>query len=214
MGILKFDEATWRGIKQDPAATKQAWMIVGAAGLLSGIGSARQLAEATIQMRSQFDQMSQSDPALAAQVQEIDFSALNSAGGRVTTILFSIVAAIIAWYIFAALARWAGRQFFGADPNAITNEEMRRMTGWAYAPALLNILAPIPVLGPIISVAAAIWVLINTVLAVKYGQNLSTGKSIGATIVANILPGIFVGLLICICIGIVAATGGVTTTTP
>ena len=212
LGVLKLDPFTWQGIKIDPGALNQAWLIVIGTGLISGLSAARQLAVTATQIQTLIDQTAQTDPEVASQLDTIDFSGLDSGGGRISLIIFSIIGSIIGWLLFAALAKWAARQFFGADPNAATQDEMRRLTGWAYAPGLLNVLAPIPVIGGIISIVAGIWVLVNQVQSVKTGMNLTTGKSIGASIVALILPGIIIALLVCACLAIVAATGGVTST--
>ncbi|MFM9105393.1 MAG: Yip1 family protein [Chloroflexota bacterium] len=213
IGVIKLDPFTFQSIKRDPAATSQAWIIVLLAGLISGIATARQLAQISIDFQQSLDQASRENPDLAAQISTMQLQSLDTSGGRLATIVFSVLGLIIAWWLFAALARWAGRQFFGADPDATSAEEMRRLTGWAYAPSLLQILAPVPVIGPIIAFFAGIWTLVVTVYAVRNGLNLTTGKSIGASIVAWILPGILIGLLVCGCVGIVAATGGITPTT-
>lgn len=212
LGVLKLDPFTFQSIKQDAAANGQAWIIVLLAGLVSGIASARQLAQFSIQIQQSLDQARQTDPELAAQIDALQLQPFDTAAGRTSMIVSSVIGAIIAWWLFSALVRWAGRQFFGADPNAVSAEEMRRLTGWAYAPGLLQILAPIPVLGPIVAFVAAIWVLVAMIHAVRNGLNLTTGKAVGASIVAWILPGVIIGLLICVCVAIVAATGGITTT--
>lgn len=212
IGVLKLDAFTFQSIKGDAAASGQAWIIVLLTGLISGIGSARGLAQLTIQIQQTLDQARQTDPELAAQIESLQLQPFDTTAGRATMIISSVIGAIIAWWLFAALVRWAGRQFFGADPNAASPGELRRLTGWAYAPGLLQILAPIPVVGQIIAFFAAIWVLVATVHAVRSGMNLTTGKAIGASIVAWILPAIIVGLLACVCLAIVAATGGVTPT--
>jgi hypothetical protein len=213
IGVMKLDAFTWNSIKRDAAATRQAWVVVLLAGLISGIGSAQQLADLVVIWQSQLNELAQTDPELAAQMEQIDPTQFNTAGSRVSIILFTIIGTIISWYLFTALARWAARQFFGADPNAATTAELRRLTGWAHAPGLLTVLAPIPGIGLLVSIAVAIWAIVTMVSAVKNGMNLSTGKSIGATIVAAILPGLALVLLICVCVGIAGALGGVTTAT-
>jgi hypothetical protein len=210
VGVLKLDPATWQGIKQDAAANQQALLIVLGAGLISGLTAARGLALSVQEFQTQLEQTAIEDPELAAELGQLDVSMFDSGGARVSMVIFSIIGSLIAWYIFAALSRWAAGQFFGADPNAATSGQMRRLTGWAYAPALLNILAPIPVVGGIVSIVAVIWVLVNQVHAIKTGMNLTTGKSVGAMIVANIMPAIIIGLLICACLAVVAMVGGVT----
>jgi len=210
LGVLKLDPFTFQSIRRDAAASGQAWIIVLLAGLISGIGSARSLAELTIQVQQALDEARQTDPELAAQIESLQLQPFDTTAGRAVMVVSSVIGVIIAWWLFAALVRWAGRQFFGADPNAISPEEMRRLTGWAYAPALLQVLTPVPVIGPIVAFFAAIWFLVTTVHAVRSGMNLTTGKAIGASIVAWIAPAIVIGLLMCVCLAIVAATGGVT----
>lgn len=221
VGVIKLDRPTYEGIKRDAAATGQAWIIVLLAGLLSGIANAKQLALSLSELQRTFTGGALVDPETGEPVvdpttgqplQLPDLSGLDTSAGRLATIVLSIVSAIIGWYLFAALARWAGRQFFGADADAVSNEEMRRLTGWAYAPALLSVVGIVPVLGPIVALVAAAWAIITQVTAVKTGLNLSTGKAVGTSIVAWIVPGIVFALVLCICLLLAGTLGGVSTT--
>jgi hypothetical protein len=90
-----------------------------------------------------------------------------------STVIWSIVGGLLAWVIWAALTSWIGTQFFGGQTNL---GEMLRVLGFAQAPRVLGL---IPFLGWV----GAVWALIASVVAIREGQDFTTGKALGTAIV-------------------------------
>jgi hypothetical protein len=103
------------------------------------------------------------------------------------TVIWSVVAGLVGWVVWAALTSWIGRQFFEGQTNL---GEMLRVLGFAQAPRVLGF---IPWFGWI----GAIWALVASVIAIREGQDFTTGKAVGTAIVgwlilvlvSAILPG-------------------------
>jgi len=205
IGVLKLDRATYRGIVSDEKALGQAWVIVILAGILNGLGSARQVAKFSAEFQQRFTE------ATAGQqnVPEIDWSQFNSTGSQISTIITSVIGVIISWLIFSALARWVARAIFGSTDDEIASmSRMMGVVGWAYVPALLGVLGVIPGIGGLLLFIVAIWGLLTQVWSVQAGTGLSTGKSWGAWFIASILPAIILGGLCCVVFGAVLGTAG------
>ncbi len=199
-GVLRLDQGTFAGIKQDDeAANGQAVVIVALTGLLSGIGTSASIAQIARQPPP-------ADPATAAVLNS--YAAFDTTGGRVAVVVLSVVLSLVAWVAFAALARWLGRTAFGADPNAATPAQMRNLVAWGYAPGLLNVLAILPVIGGLISLVVAIWGLITQVIGVRTALGVSTGRSVGLVFLTAILLGILIACpLLFITIAAIGAAG-------
>lgn len=93
--------------------------------------------------------------------------------GFLSTFVFSAVAGLAGWFIWAGLTAWIGTSLFGATTDT---GEMLRVLGYAQAPQALGV---IPFLGWI----GAIWSLVAAVVAAREGLDVSTGKAILTLIV-------------------------------
>lgn len=186
VGVLRLDQGVFAGIKRDgEAANGQALAIVLLTGLLSGIGTSASIAQLARQPVA--------DPGTAAALDA--FAPFDSGGGRVALIVLSVLLSLVAWYVFAALARWVGRALFGADPAAATPAQMRNLVAWGYAPGLLNVLAILPVVGGLVSLVVAIWGLVTQVVGVRAALAITTGRAVGVVVVTAILIGVIIGCL-------------------
>ena len=102
-----------------------------------------------------------------------------------SSIIWSVVAGFVGWVIWAALTMWIGRQFFEGETNF---GEMLRVLGFAQAPRVLGL---IPFLGWI----GAIWALVASVVAIREGQDFTTGKAIATTIVGWLVVALVTAIL-------------------
>ena len=197
LGVLKLDEPTYAAIKQDVAANSQAWLIVLLSGLLSGIGSVAALRQSWPQLQEMLGRQPV-DPATGQPlpVEPVVLPAVPPTGVLVSSLVFSVIGAVIGWFVVAALAGWAGKTFFGGD-RAVTGEQLRRLVGWSYAPLLLTVFGRVPAIGSIISLVVAVWAILTMVRALRTGLDLSSGKAIGTWLVASLVPGIILFLLFC-----------------
>lgn len=200
-GVLRLDRGTYEGIKRDgAAANSQALLVVVLTGLISGIASAASLAQG---VGTGFTAADNPDAARIAAEMEAFFA---SAGGRLLVIVLSVLFAVVTWYIYAAVAGWAGRTLFGARPDAGNQAPVRNLVGWGYAPGLLNVLGVVPVVGPLISLAVLVWGLVTGIVALRVALDLSVGRAIGTAVVAAVLPVVVLG---CVCVAVVLALGAV-----
>lgn len=198
LGVLQLDGPTYAAIKQDAAANGQAWLIVLLAGLLSGIGSATALRQAWPQLQTALGQQPV-DPNTGQPlpVDPITLPATLPTSTQVWVIVFSILGAVLGWFIMAALAGWVGKTFFGGE-RAVSGEQLRRLIGWSYAPLLFNVLGRVPLLGSIVSLVVGVWAILTMVRALRTGLDLTTGKAVGTWLVASLLPAVVLGLLSCV----------------
>lgn len=197
LGVLKLDEPTYAAIKQDVAANSQAWLIVLLSGLLSGIGSVAALRQSWPQLQEMLGRQPV-DPATGQPlpVEPVVLPAVPPTGVLVSSLVFSVIGAVIGWFVISALAGWAGKTFFGGD-RAVTGEQLHRLVGWSYAPLLLTVFGRVPAIGSIISLVVAVWAILTMVRALRTGLDLSSGKAIGTWLVASLVPGIILFLLFC-----------------
>lgn len=117
--------------------------------------------------------------------------AANGFGG----IVAGVISAFISWLLFAAVAWFFGTQLFGTPTTHGSRDGLIRTLGYAKAPALLNLLGFIPLIGWIFGTVAWVWVIITSLFAIRQVLGLSTGRAIITAIVAAIASGIIIGLV-------------------
>ena len=100
--------------------------------------------------------------------------------GIVGGVIGGLVSSLIGWLVWAYVTYFVGTRLFN---GTATPGEMLRTIGFAQAPGVLNILAFIPVLGALIRVVVAIWLLVAGVIAVRQALDFDTGKAILTTFI-------------------------------
>jgi hypothetical protein len=101
-------------------------------------------------------------------------------------VLDGVVAAVgtvIGWVLWSAITYVVGKSLFGTQETQVDLGEMLRALGFSYTPAVLNVLGFVPILGPLVALAVAIWQLIAGVIAVRQAMDFGTGRAIGTVIV-------------------------------
>ena len=154
---LVFDE-----IKEDRNATTQAVQVVIIVGVIGVISSLVQLLNT---------------PAESGV--EVSVS---------TNIATSVATAVLGWLLWAFLAYLLGTGVFGGTASYL---QMLRAIGFAQSPSVISILSVplvfIPaagaVLGGLLGLAAALWVLIVDVIATRQTLGISTGKATIITVI-------------------------------
>lgn len=92
-----------------------------------------------------------------------------------------IIGAFISWLIWAGVTWFIGTRLFKATA---TWGELLRTLGFAQAPGVLLILGIIPILGGLIRLVVAIWILIAGVIAIRSALDVDTGKAIITAVLA------------------------------
>jgi hypothetical protein len=100
--------------------------------------------------------------------------------------LGGVVLAFVAWLLFGTLAWWLGTRWFAPKWAPPDLRQMLALTGFATAPAVLNILGFVPLIGWLILMVASIWSLLTAYTAVRVGLAADERKSLAATFIAYI----------------------------
>lgn len=100
-------------------------------------------------------------------------------------IVFGILAALASWAVYAGLAYFVGTRWL-AQPTTHANwGELLRTVGYANSPRVLLVALFIPVVGTVLSIVVAVWVLVATVIAVRQALDYSsTGRAVATAAIA------------------------------
>ena len=109
-----------------------------------------------------------------------------------TNVATSVATAVLGWLLWAFLAYLLGTGVFGGTASYL---EMLRAIAFAQSPSVISILSVplvfIPaagtILGGLLGLAAALWVLIVDVIATRQTLGISTGKAMIITIIVTIV---------------------------
>jgi hypothetical protein len=85
----------------------------------------------------------------------------------VAGLLFGTVAALIGWYVWAFLTYWIGTRLLPEPQTSADYGELLRTIGFSSAPGVIRVLGVMPGLARVIFVAAAVWMLVAMVVAVR-----------------------------------------------
>lgn len=101
------------------------------------------------------------------------------------SVVGGVAGAIVGWVIWAFITNVVGKQFGGTSDTG----EMLRVLGYASSPMALGI---VPGIGHLVG---GVWALIAAVVAVRQGQDFSTGKAVGTIIIGWIVYVVARGIL-------------------
>ena len=101
--------------------------------------------------------------------------AIGAAGEGTLGIVAGLGGAMFGWLIWAGITYLIGAKLFG---GTATWGELLRTLGFAQAPGVLYVLGIIPLLGGLVRIALAIWILIAGIIAIRQALDFSTGKAI------------------------------------
>jgi hypothetical protein len=101
--------------------------------------------------------------------------------------LFGLISSIVSYLLFALFVYLIGVKVMPEPTTKADFNQTFRVVGFAAAPGVLNVLAIIPFLGPLISLLVGIWGLVIGVIAVREVLDYSnTGRAIIVALVAGI----------------------------
>ncbi|MGH7445319.1 MAG: YIP1 family protein, partial [Longimicrobiales bacterium] len=113
----------------------------------------------------------------------VALAAIAQAVGASAAGLNPIVAAIgglLGWALWSGVTYLIGAHLF---KGTATWGELLRTLGFAQSPGFLYVLAFIPVLGWVLGIAIAIWILIAGIIAIRQALDITTGRAIGVAII-------------------------------
>lgn len=117
-------------------------------------------------------------------------SSLSAGIGSLGTIgiyglIVATVISVIGWGVLSGLAYLIGVSILKTPHTEATWGELLRATGFAYTPGILRIFGFIPAIGPIITLAGTVLVLVAAVIAVRTALHYtSTLRAVGVAALA------------------------------
>jgi len=106
------------------------------------------------------------------------------------------ITALISWFVWAYLTYLIGTRFLPEPQTKADYGELLRTIGFASAPGLIRVLGIIPGLRWIVFLAASIWMLVATVVAVRQALDYqSTLRAVGVCIIGWIIQALIFALL-------------------
>ena len=101
--------------------------------------------------------------------------AIGSAGEGAPGIIGGLVAALLGWFLWSGVTYLIGDKLLG---GTATWGELLRTIGFAQSPGVFGILAIVPVVGGLVRLVVAIWILIAGIIAIRQALDFSTGKAV------------------------------------
>ncbi len=120
------------------------------------------------------------------------------AAGRTSLVGLIVIsiASLASWYIWAYLTYFIGTRLLPEPKTHADHGELLRTLGFAASPGLIRVAGVIPVLGPVVMLVSAIWMLVATVIAVRQALDYSsTGRAVGVCIIGWIVQLVIFGIL-------------------
>ena len=94
------------------------------------------------------------------------------------------ILALVGWLIWAFLTYFIGTRLLPEPQTKADFGELLRTIGFASAPGLLRVFGVLPGLGPVIFMAAGIWMLVAMVIAVRQALDYtSTSRAVGVCLI-------------------------------
>ena len=101
--------------------------------------------------------------------------AIGAAGSGGRGIIGAVIGAVVGWLLWAGITYLIGDKLLG---GTATWGELLRTIGFAQAPGVLYVFAIIPILGWVVRLVVAIWILIAGIIAIRQALDFSTGKAV------------------------------------
>lgn len=120
-------------------------------------------------------------------------------GVGVGGLLMGTLSALLGWAAWAAIIYLIGTRLLPEPQTKADYGELLRTIGFASAPGLIRILGIIPGLMGIVFLAAGIWMLVATVIAVRQALDYrSTGRAVGVCLIGWLAQLLIMALLFAI----------------
>lgn len=108
--------------------------------------------------------------------------------GGIMGLVMGTVAALIGWAIWAGLTFLIGTKLLPEPQTRSDMGELLRTIGFAQSPGVLRILGILPLVGWLFSIAASLWMLVATVIAVRQALDYqSTGRAVAVCLIGFVV---------------------------
>ena len=104
---------------------------------------------------------------------------------------------LVSWFIWAYLVYFIGVKFFPEPTTEADHGQLLRTIGFSSAPGLIRVFGIIPHLMSIAFIAAAIWMLVAMVIAVRQALDYkSTWRAVGVVVTAFLIQSIILFMIL------------------
>lgn len=110
-------------------------------------------------------------------------SALGGIGAGAQAAIGGLFAALLGWLLWAGITYLIGDKLLG---GTATWGELLRTLGFAQAPGVFFALAALPLVGWLIAIAVAIWLLLTGIMAIRQALDFGTGRAVLTAILGAI----------------------------
>jgi hypothetical protein len=101
------------------------------------------------------------------------------------------LAALVGWLVWAYLTYFIGTRLLPEPQTRADYGELLRTIGFASAPGVIRVFGIIPGLGPLIFLAASIWMLVAMVIAVRQALDFtSTPRAVGVCVIGWVVQAV------------------------
>ena len=116
--------------------------------------------------------------------------------GGFSGIFTGAIASLFGWYVWAYLTYFIGTKFLPEPQTEADHGELLRTIGFSSSPGLIRVLGIIPGLGSVVYSAAAIWMLVAMVIAVRQALDYnSTLRAVGVCVIGWVIQILILMLL-------------------
>ena len=109
-------------------------------------------------------------------------------------LIFFLVFSLVGWALYAWITYFIGTRIFAGEETSATWGELARTLGFASTPRVFLVFSGIPVLGAIVNLVVAIWILIATIVALRAALDFGTGRAIATAFVGSIVQGVLLSI--------------------
>jgi hypothetical protein len=112
-------------------------------------------------------------------------------------LLIVTIVALAGWYLWAFLTYWIGTRLLPEPTTRADYGELLRTIGFSSAPGIIRVLGIIPGLAGIVSLVAAVWMLIAMVIAVRQALDFtSTPRAVGVCLIGWIVQALLLAAVL------------------
>jgi hypothetical protein len=111
--------------------------------------------------------------------------------------LMAPLLALVSWFVWAYLVYFIGVKFFPEPTTEADHGQLLRTIGFSSAPGLIRVFGIVPNLMSIAFIAAAIWMLVAMVIAVRQALDYtSTRRAVGVVVTAFLIQSVVLFMML------------------
>jgi hypothetical protein len=148
-----------------------------------------------------YEEVEADQEAMGQAIAVVVMSSVAAGVGSISTvgisgIFIGTITALVGWFIWAWLTYLIGTKFLQEPQTKADIGELLRTIGFSSSPGLIRVLGIISFLRGFVFLAAAIWMLVAMVIAVRQALDYkSTPRAVGVCIIGWIIQALLFGIL-------------------